>query len=206
MKHTLSVLVENKPGVLTRVAGLFARRGFNIDSLVVAETENPAVSRMTITVDEQDHPVEQVTKQLHKLINVLKITDLDPAGSVERELLLIKVKADAQSRSEIMQIVEIFRAKIVDVSSEVLIIEMTGTREKVSAFMELLAALRGGGVDAHRAHRDEPRQDGRPRAARARCKARPVVLPCHDAPKQEVAEQRCCTTKMPIWVSSRGRP
>ena len=139
MKHTLSVLVENKPGVLTRVAGLFARRGFNIDSLVVAETENPAVSRMTITVEEQDQPVEQVTKQLHKLINVLKITDLDPAGSVERELLLIKVKADAGSRSAIMQIVEIFRAKIIDVSSEVLIIEMTGVREKVGALMELLA-------------------------------------------------------------------
>jgi acetolactate synthase-1/3 small subunit len=138
MKHTLSVLVENKPGVLTRVAGLFARRGFNIDSLVVAETENPAVSRMTITVDEQDQPIEQVTKQLHKLINVLKITDLDPAGSVEREMLLIKVLADAQSRSEIMQIVEIFRAKIVDVSSDVLLVEMTGTREKVGAFMELL--------------------------------------------------------------------
>jgi len=114
MKHTLSVLVENKPGVLTRVAGLFARRGFNIDSLVVAETENPVVSRMTITVDEQDHPVEQVSKQLHKLINVLKITDLDPAGSVERELLLL------------------------DVSPEVIIIEMTGTRDKVSAFMELM--------------------------------------------------------------------
>jgi acetolactate synthase I/III small subunit len=139
MKHTLSVLVENKPGVLTRVAGLFARRGFNIDSLVVAETENHAVSRMTITVDEQDQPVEQVTKQLHKLINVLKITDLDPSGSVERELLLIKVKADASNRSAIMQIVEIFRAKIVDVSAEVLIIEMTGAREKVSAFMELMA-------------------------------------------------------------------
>jgi acetolactate synthase-1/3 small subunit len=139
MKHTLSVLVENKPGVLTRVAGLFARRGFNIDSLAVAETENPAVSRMTITVDEQDSPVEQVTKQLHKLINVLKITDLDPSGSIERELLLVKVKADAGTRSEIMQIVEIFRAKIIDVSAEVLIIEMTGTREKVSALMELLA-------------------------------------------------------------------
>ena len=111
MKHTLSVLVENKPGVLTRVAGLFARRGFNIDSLVVAETENPELSRMTITVHEQDQPVEQVTKQLHKLINVLKITDLDPAGSVERELLLIKVKADAQTRGEIMQMVEIFGAQ-----------------------------------------------------------------------------------------------
>ncbi len=139
MKHTLSVLVENKPGVLTRVAGLFARRGFNIDSLAVAETESHAVSRMTITVDEQDSNVDQVTKQLHKLINVLKITDLDPGASVERELLLIKVKADASSRSEIMQIVEIFRAKIIDVSAEVLIIEMTGTREKVSALMELLA-------------------------------------------------------------------
>lgn len=141
MKHTLSVLVENKPGVLTRVAGLFARRGFNIDSLVVAETENPAVSRMTITVDEQDQPIEQVTKQLHKLINVIKITDLDPAGSVERELLLIKVKADAQTRSEIMQMVEIFRAKIVDVTREVLIIEMTGTREKVSAFLDLISSF-----------------------------------------------------------------
>lgn len=139
MKHTLSVLVENKPGVLTRVSGLFARRGFNIDSLVVAETENPRVSRMTITVDEQDNPVEQVTKQLHKLINVLKITDLDPASSVERELLLVKVKADTTTWPDIMQIVEIFRAKIIDVSAEVLIIEMTGTREKVSALMELLA-------------------------------------------------------------------
>jgi acetolactate synthase I/III small subunit len=139
MKHTLSVLVENKPGVLTRVAGLFARRGFNIDSLAVAETESHAVSRMTITVDEQDNTVEQVTKQLHKLINVLKITDLDPTASVERELLLIKVKADANSRSGIMQIVEIFRAKIIDVGPDVLIIEMTGTREKVSALMELLA-------------------------------------------------------------------
>ena len=138
MKHTLSVLVENKPGVLTRVAGLFARRGFNIDSLVVGETENPQLSRMTITVDEQDQPVEQVTKQLHKLINVLKITDLDPAGSVERELLLIKVKAGSQNRSEILQMVEIFGATIIDVTSEVLVIEMTGTREKVGAFIDLL--------------------------------------------------------------------
>ncbi len=138
MKHTLSVLVENKPGVLTRVAGLFARRGFNIDSLVVAETENLELSRMTITVDERDQSVEQLTKQLHKLINVLKITSLDPDSSVERELLLIKVKGDTVSRAEIMQIVEIFRAKIVDVGSEVMVIEMTGAREKVSAFIELL--------------------------------------------------------------------
>jgi acetolactate synthase-1/3 small subunit len=139
MKHTLSVLVENKPGVLTRVAGLFARRGFNIDSLVVAETGDPHLSRMTITVDEQDQPIEQVTKQLHKLINVIKITDLEPSASVERELLLIKVKAGSQTRADIMQMVEIFGARIADVTSEVLMIEMTGSREKVGAFIDLLA-------------------------------------------------------------------
>ena len=138
MKHTLSVLVENKPGVLTRVAALFARRGFNIDSLVVAETEDSEFSRMTITVDEQDQTVEQVTKQLHKLINVIKITDLDPSGAVERELLLVKVKADAQTRTEIMQMTEIFGARIVDVTSDVLLIEMTGAREKVGALIDLL--------------------------------------------------------------------
>ena len=138
MKHTLSVLVENRPGVLVRVAGLFARRGFNIDSLVVAETGDESLSRMTITVGEQDRTIDHVTKQLHKLINVLKITALDPEESVERELLLIKVRADAQSRTEIMQMVELFEAKVADVSAEVLVIEMTGTREKVSAFTDLL--------------------------------------------------------------------
>lgn len=141
MKHTLSVLVENKPGVLVRVAGLFARRGFNIDSLVVAETEDETVSRMTITVGEQDRSVEQITKQLHKLVNVLKITTLDPTDSVERELLLVKVKADVRTRPEIMQIVELFGARVADVGSEVLVIEMTGPREKVSAFTELLHAF-----------------------------------------------------------------
>jgi acetolactate synthase-1/3 small subunit len=139
VKHTLSVLVENKPGVLTRVAGLFARRGFNIDSLVVAETGDPALSRMTITVHERDQPVEQVTKQLHKLINVLKISDLDPVNSVERELLLIKVRAGGETRGEIMQMAELFGARIVDVTNEVLLIEMTGTREKVGAFIDVLA-------------------------------------------------------------------
>lgn len=138
MKHTLSVLVENKPGVLTRIAGLFARRGFNIDSLAVGETENPSISRMTITVDGLDQPLEQVTKQLHKLINVIKITDLDPATSLDRELVMVKVKADEASRSEIMQIVEIFRAKIIDVSKGALIIEVTGTRDKLAAIMSLL--------------------------------------------------------------------
>ncbi len=138
MKHTLSVLVENKPGVLVRVAGLFARRGFNIDSLVVAETEDENLSRMTITVGEQDRSVEQITKQLHKLVNVLKITKLDAEESVERELLLVKVRADVRTRPDIMQMVELFQARVADVGAEVLLIEMTGTREKVSAFTELL--------------------------------------------------------------------
>jgi acetolactate synthase-1/3 small subunit len=139
MKHTLSVLVENKPGVLVRVAGLFARRGFNIDSLVVAETEDESLSRMTITVGEQDRSVEQITKQLHKLVNVLKITTLDPEESVERELLLLKVRADVRTRPEIMQMVELFGARVADVGTDVLVIEMTGTREKVSAFSDLVS-------------------------------------------------------------------
>jgi acetolactate synthase I/III small subunit len=138
MKHILSVLVENKPGVLNRISGLFARRGFNIDSLAVGETEDPRLSRMTIAVDGQDQPLEQVTKQLHKLINVIKITDLDPATSVERELVLIKVKADADSRAEIIQVAEIFRAKIVDVSTQTVILEVTGGREKLDGITALL--------------------------------------------------------------------
>jgi acetolactate synthase-1/3 small subunit len=138
VKHTLAVLVENKPGVLTRIAALFARRGFNIDSLAVGETEDPRLSRMTIAVDAQDSPLEQVTKQLHKLINVIKITDLDPATSVERELMLVKVRADADSRAEIMQIVEVFRAKIVDVGKDELVVEVTGTREKLEAILGLM--------------------------------------------------------------------
>lgn len=138
MKHTLSVLMENKPGVLTRIAGLFARRGFNIDSLAVGETEDKSLSRMTITVDGQDQPIEQVTKQLHKLINVLKIVDLPPESRVERELVLIKVATDAGTRAEIMQIVEIFRANIIDVSPHTIIIEATGTHEKIEAIISLL--------------------------------------------------------------------
>jgi len=138
VKHTLSVLVENKPGVLTRISALFARRGFNIDSLAVGETEDPRLSRMTIAVDAQDSPLEQVTKQLHKLINVIRITDLDPSASVERELMLAKVRAGADTRAEIMQIVEVFRAKIVDVGKDELVVEVTGTREKVEAMLGLM--------------------------------------------------------------------
>ncbi|MBE0428905.1 MAG: acetolactate synthase small subunit [Thermoleophilia bacterium] len=138
MKHTLSVLVENKPGALARIAGLFSRRGFNIDSLAVGVTEDPDVSRMTITVSAAEHPIEQVTKQLHKLINVIKITDLDPENTVARELALIKVKSDAGNRAEIMQLAEIFRANILDVGRNTLTIEITGTYEKIDALERLL--------------------------------------------------------------------
>ena len=137
-KHTLSVLVENKPGVLARIAGLFARRGFNIDSLAVGPTEYPEVSRMTIVVNVEDNPIEQVTKQLNKLINVLKIVELDPAASVSRELLLVKVKADPQSRSQVLEVVQLFRAKVIDVSSDAVTIEATGGAEKIDALLRVL--------------------------------------------------------------------
>jgi acetolactate synthase-1/3 small subunit len=134
-RHTLSVLVENKPGVLARVAGLFSRRGFNIDSLAVGETEHPEVSRITIVVNAEDSPLEQVTKQLNKLINVLKIVELDPIASVQRELLLVKVRADRPVRSQVLETVQLFRARVVDVAHETLTIEATGTAEKLDALL-----------------------------------------------------------------------
>jgi acetolactate synthase-1/3 small subunit len=137
-KHTLSVLVEDKPGVLARVAGLFSRRGFNIESLAVGPTENSDISRMTIMVTVDELPLEQVTKQLNKLINVIKIVELDPAIAVRRELLLIKVRADATVRSQVLETVELFRAKVVDVSPESLTIEATGTAEKLDALLRML--------------------------------------------------------------------
>ncbi|HEU4480381.1 MAG TPA: acetolactate synthase small subunit [Actinomycetota bacterium] len=136
--HTLSVLTENKPGVLARVSSLFARRGFNIDSLAVGETEDPAISRMTIVVTVEGRPLEQVTKQLHKLVNVLKIIELPEDGSVERELALVKVGVDAGKRAEVLEIAEIFRAKVVDVDGASLMVEASGTGEKISALEELL--------------------------------------------------------------------
>ena len=138
MKHTLSVLVENKPGVLTRVAGLFARRGFNIDSLAVGESEDPRLSRMTITLDGAAQPIDQVTKQLHKLINVVKIRDLEPRGMVAAELLFVKVNAEGEKRTEVLQIAEIFRAKIVDVDRRVVTLRVVGTTDKLEALIELL--------------------------------------------------------------------
>ncbi|MDR2379318.1 MAG: acetolactate synthase small subunit [Bifidobacteriaceae bacterium] len=137
--HTLSVLVENKPGVLTRVAALFARRGFNINSLAVGPTEHPAISRITAVVDVDELPLEQVTKQLNKLVNVLKVVELDSLeGSVQRNLLLVKVGADAPKRSQVTQIADLFRAHIVDVAADTLVIEATGTDSKLNALLTLL--------------------------------------------------------------------
>ncbi len=137
-KHIVSLLVENKPGVLTRIAGLFARRGFNIDTLAVGPTEDDAVSRVTITLDGAVQPIDQVTKQLHKLVNVLKIRDLEPGDTLARELAMFKIAADGHSRAEVMQVCEIFRAKIVDVSKRTVVAEVTGTQEKVDAFERLV--------------------------------------------------------------------
>ena len=136
--HTLSVLVQDKPGVLARVASLFSRRGFNIQSLAVGATEQKNLSRMTIVVQVEDFPLEQVTKQLNKLINVIKIVEQDEAASVSRELALIKVRTDAATRSQVIEAVNLFRAKVVDVSTESLTIEATGTPEKLEAFLRVL--------------------------------------------------------------------
>ncbi|WP_261553980.1 acetolactate synthase small subunit [Frankia tisae] len=137
-RHTLSVLVENKPGVLARVSGLFSRRGFNIESLAVGPTEHPDVSRMTIVVAVEDLPLEQVTKQLNKLVNVLKIVEMDTSVSVQRELMLIKVRADSSVRSQVLETVTLFRAKVVDVAPDAVTIEATGTRDKLDALIRML--------------------------------------------------------------------
>ena len=137
-KHTLSVLVENKPGVLARIAALFSRRGFNIDSLAVGPTEHPEISRMTVVVDVDALPLEQVTKQLNKLIEVLKVVELEPTASVQREILLVKVRTDLHSRSHVLETVQLFRAKVVDVASDTLTIEVTGNRDKLAAFLEVI--------------------------------------------------------------------
>ncbi|MDX6367909.1 MAG: acetolactate synthase small subunit [Nocardioidaceae bacterium] len=136
--HTLSVLVENKPGVLARVASLFSRRGYNIDSLAVGPTEHQEVSRMTIAVNLDDQPLEQVTKQLNKLVEVLKIVELEGTGAIERELALIKVKADAVTRSRVLETVQLFRAKVVDVAVDAVTIEVTGNRDKLEAMLRVL--------------------------------------------------------------------
>ncbi|MGH3165944.1 MAG: acetolactate synthase small subunit [Trebonia sp.] len=136
--HTLSVLVENKPAVLVRIAALFARRGFNIDSLAVGPTEHEEISRMTIVVNCEEHPLEQVTKQLNKLVNVLKIVELEPSQAVQRELVLIKVRTDADTRSKVLEAVELFRAHVVDVALDAVTVEATGGSDKLQALVRVL--------------------------------------------------------------------
>ena len=137
-KHTLSVLVENKPGVLARIAGLFSRRGFNIDSLAVGPTEHPEVSRMTIVVNVEESPLEQVTKQLNKLVEVIKIVELDGAASVSRELLLVKIKADANTRGQVLEVVQLFKAKVIDVAPDAVTIQITGNQDKLEDFLRII--------------------------------------------------------------------
>jgi acetolactate synthase-1/3 small subunit len=133
-KHIISLLVENKPGVLARIAGLFSRRGFNIDTLAVGPTDDPMLSRMTLTLDGALHPIDQVTKQLHKLVNVIKIRDLEPEEAVARELALFKIAADGDTRAQVMQFAEIFRGHVIDVSKRSITIEVTGANDKIEAF------------------------------------------------------------------------
>ncbi len=172
LKHTIGVLVENQPGVLSRVAGLFSGRGFNIESLTVAETNEPGMSRITLVTIGDQHIVEQIIKQLNKLINVIKVIDFRDTEFVEREMALIKVKADKQSRAEILRIVDIFRAKVVDVSPNSYIIEVTGDEGKIAAILELLgqfgilelartgkAAMARGRKDIH--HRKKSNGNGK---------------------------------------------
>src|SRR5436305_13390879 len=137
-KHILTLLVENKPGVLARIAGLFSRRGFNIETLAVGPTDDPTLSRMTLTLDGALHPIDQFTKQLHKLVNVIKIRDLEPEEAVARELALFKVAADGETRGQVMQFADIFRGKVIDVSKRSITIEITGTDDKIEAFEQVV--------------------------------------------------------------------
>lgn len=137
-RHVLSLLVENKPGLLTRVAGLFARRGFNIESLAVGVTEVPGLSRITVVIDVDELPLEQVTKQLNKLVNVIKIVELEDSASVQREHMLIKVRADNQTRSNVLEVVNLFRAQVVDYSPDAVVVEVTGDKGKVEALLRAL--------------------------------------------------------------------
>jgi acetolactate synthase I/III small subunit len=137
-KHILSLQVENQPGVLARIAGLFSRRGFNIDTLTVGPTEDPNVSRITLTVDGALHPIDQVTKQLHKLVNVIKIRDMEPEQTIAREMALFRVSAAVENRGEIMQFADIFRGRVIDVSRRTLTIEITGTADKIEAFERMV--------------------------------------------------------------------
>jgi acetolactate synthase-1/3 small subunit len=138
MRHTISVLVENKPGVLARISGLFSSRGFNIESLAVGETEEPTVSRMTIVSSGDDQTIEQIAKQLNKLVDVIKVNDLTGERFIERELFLVRLSAEGPARSQLIELVDVFRAKIVDVAPKSVTVELTGATEKIEAFVELM--------------------------------------------------------------------
>lgn len=137
-KHTLSVLVEDKPGVLARIAGLFSRRGFNIDSLAVGPTEHPEISRMTIVVNVEETPLEQVTKQLNKLVEVIKIVELDYDSRVQRELMLVKISATAETRGQVLEIVQIFKAKVIDVATDAVTVQIVGNGGKLADFLRVV--------------------------------------------------------------------
>ena len=158
MKHVLGVLVDNHPGVLSRVSGLFSRRGFNIDSLAVGETENPRISRITIVVDGDEYIVDQLVKQLNKLINVIKVSVISE-DSISRELALIKVRATPATRNQIVDIVNIFRGKVVDVNRDSVIVEITGDSKKIAALEEMLEGFRHSGAGSHRNHCYGPRYE-----------------------------------------------
>ena len=151
--HVLSLLVEDTPGILTRVAGLFARRGFNIESLAVGVTEVPGISRITVVVDVEEFPLEQVTKQLNKLINVIKIVELEQSASVQREHMLIKVRVDHQTRSHVLEAVNLFRARVVDVVTDALVIEVTGDTGKIQAFLRVLEPVSYTHLDVYKRQR-----------------------------------------------------
>ena len=141
MKHTISVLLQNKPGVLSRVTGLFSGRGFNIESLAVAQTLEPEVSCLTLVTSGDDGIIEQITKQLHKLIDVIKVTDMSETEYVEREMAIIRVKAEAETRAEVLRVIDIFRGKVVDVTAKTYTIEVTGTEDKIRAIIDLLSPM-----------------------------------------------------------------
>ena len=214
-KHTLSVLVENKPGVLARIAALFSRRGFNIDSLAVGETEYPDVSRMTVVVDVEDLPLEQVTKQLNKLVEVLKVVELEPTSAVQRQVMLIKVRADAATRSQVLEMVQMFRAKVVDVATESLTIEATGTTDKLRALLDVLEPygvkeLVQSGIVA--IARDPsptgacapPETTPHPTRGTAYSSTRTSTHSHHHHEERPRRWPRCSTTTTPTWRSSRA--
>ena len=214
--HTMSVLVEDKPGVLTRVAGLFAARGFNIDSLAVGPTDDVGLSRMTIVVQVDTKTLEQVTKQLNKLVNVIKILEHEPGDAVERELMLVKVKGEGEARARILEICDVFRVRVLDVTHRTITIEGTGTPDKLGGPARAAARLRDRGALAHRADRARPwgpRDQGTGRAAADGRRQRTGVdrrrrLTARDGNGTGKAGhhrwRRSTTTRMPIRRSSRG--